>query len=231
MSTIRPRLRQAAAHRPTDADLDAAARVLADGGLVIVPTETVYGIAAHPLRADAVRKLAEVKGRDAGKPIALLADSIAAVERCGIRWSSAARRLAEAFWPGPLTLVLDLEGAGEPEGFRVPDCALTQALLTRCGGTLRVSSANRSGEPDARDAADALRALGNAVDMALDAGRVRGGTPSTVVRVAGETVTVLREGALDAKRIMAVACRGRAGCQPARRVGTERPERGRHGEA
>jgi L-threonylcarbamoyladenylate synthase len=205
MMAISPRIRKVAPDSPSEAVLDEAAGILAGGGLVIVPTETVYGIAAHPAHEEAVRRLADAKGRDPGKPIALLAESAAAVEGYGARWSRVAGRLAEAFWPGPLTLVLDLERGGQPEGFRVPDFGVTRALLGRCGGMLRVSSANRSGEADARDAAEAVRGLGAAAELVLDAGRVPGGTPSSVVRVVGETVTVLREGALDIARLMEVA--------------------------
>lgn len=183
--------------------LDEAARVLERGGLVIIPTETVYGVAAHPGAAEAARRLAAVKGRDSGKPIAFLAAGIDDVKRCGVAWDSVSARLADRFWPGPLTMVLDLEGRdGETEGFRVPDFDVTRQLLRRCGGLLRVTSANLSGEPAALTAGEAVRALGGAVELVIDAGRVPGGTASTVVRVAAGEITILREGAMTENEIL-----------------------------
>ncbi|MBN1558229.1 MAG: threonylcarbamoyl-AMP synthase [Lentisphaerae bacterium] len=176
-----------------------AAEALRGGKLAVIPTDTVYGVAAHPDAADAAARLYAAKGRAADKPVALLAADLGAVERWGAVLPAPARRLAEAYWPGPLTLVLRVRGAsgaGAEEGFRVPACALTQALLRACGGVLRVSSANRSGAPPALTAAEAAAALGEAVDVILDAGPAPGGVASTVVRVAGDTLEILREGAV-----------------------------------
>ncbi len=165
---------------------------LSVGALVVLPTETVYGLAADAGRPDALSRIYAAKRRDHGKPVAMLADSLATIERFGGEAGAAAARLAARFWPGPLTLVLRCRGAWE--GFRIPDFPLTLAVLRGVGGVLRVTSANASGEPPALTADDAMAALGHAVELVVDAGRVPGGTASTVVKVDGDTLTVLRAG-------------------------------------
>ena len=172
----------------------AAAAALRRGGLVVLPTETVYGLAADPRVPGAEERLWAVKGRAPSKPIALLAAGAAEVDAFGVAWGERGRRLAARYWPGPLTLVMRV-GAGW-EGFRVPDHRVALLLLRAAGGVLRVTSANRSGEPDALSAGEAVRSIGPLVDVVIDAGAVRVGRPSTVVRVDGENLTVLREGAI-----------------------------------
>lgn len=174
-----------------------AAGILRAGGLVVLPTDTVYGVAAHPARREAVARLYEIKGRDPDKPIALLAAALDDVDALGADWGDAGRELAARFWPGPLTLVLKTAQAWE--GFRVPDCDLARAVLRASGGLLRVTSANRSGEPESVCDGEALRCLGDRVEGVLAAGRAPGGTPSTVVRIEGSRTVLLREGALPGK--------------------------------
>ncbi|MCL2103967.1 MAG: L-threonylcarbamoyladenylate synthase [Kiritimatiellaeota bacterium] len=178
----------------TEDALTQAAEILNVGGVVIIPTDTVYGIAAHPRHPGAVQRIYAVKGRPTGKPIALLAATVAAVERFGAFFPEAAKRLAETYWPGALTLVLPCEGGGY-EGFRVPAHEAIRRLITLCGGVLRVTSANLSGAIPALDAAHALKDVGLEADMVLDGGVSPGGIASTVVKVDPEgVVTVLREG-------------------------------------
>lgn len=164
-----------------------AARVLNAGGVAVIPTDTVYGLAAHPAFPAAVARLYAIKGRAAQKPIALLAADVAAVRAFGY---AVPDRLAK-FWPGALTVVVG------PEGFRVPDHAWTRELLRRCGGVLRVTSANLSGRRAATDAPQALADVGLSADLVVDDGLSPGGVPSTVVRVLEDgTSTVLRAGAV-----------------------------------
>jgi L-threonylcarbamoyladenylate synthase len=167
-------------------------RALEVGALVVLPTETVYGLAADARRPDALARIYAVKRRDAGKPIALLADGVDSIVACGAALSPVAQRLAARFWPGALTLVLPCGGGWE--GFRVPDAPLALAILRGVGGLLRVTSANASGEPAALTADAAVAALGERVELIVDGGHVSGGEASTVVKVENETVTVLRPG-------------------------------------
>jgi len=205
-----PKILRIDAAVPDPGVVELVANTLARGGLAIIPTDTVYGIAARPGVAAAEDRLYEAKGRPADKPIALLAADMGAVRRRARTFDSAARKLAQTFWPGPLTVVL--RTCGPFEGFRVPAHAATRALLRACDGLLRVTSANRSGEPPACTAPDAVRAVGRFCDVALDAGPSPGGLASTVVKVDDGHVTVVREGAIPAPRI--VAC---VGAQRARR--------------
>ena len=181
-----------------------AARLLRSGGVVIIPTDTVYGIAAHPDCPAAVDRIRVVKGRPAEKPIALLAADLAAVLSFGANLPPVAQRLATAYWPGALTLVLPCRTTYE--GFRVPDHSATRSLLAACGGTLRVTSANLSGEMPACSAVEALKAVGLEADLVIDGGRSPGGVASTVVKVdADGSFSVLREGALATAEIRRTA--------------------------
>ena len=181
---------------------ESAAEVLCSGGVVVIPTDTVYGIAAHPDCRPAVERICTIKGRRSDKPIALLAADIESVMKfCG-RVAPAAERLMEAYWPGALTLVLPC-GDGF-EGFRVPNHDRTRALIRACGGTLRVTSANLSGSMPALSAVEALEDVGLKADLVIDDGISPGGVASTVVKVdADGTVTILREGAISSDEIHA----------------------------
>jgi len=189
---------------PTPETLANAARILRAGGVAIIPTDTVYGIAAHPNCAAALARICTIKGRPTGKPIALLASDTGAVTAFGAILPATALRLAAAFWPGALTLVLPC-GTGF-EGFRVPNHEATRQLIAACGGTLRVTSANLSGAIPALSAVDALKDVGLEADLVIDDGVSPGGVPSSVVKVdADGTCTVLREGAISAADIQRVA--------------------------
>lgn len=180
------------------------ARVLQTGALVILPTETVYGVAADPRVAGAEDRIYDAKERDRGKPIPLLAASLAVVERHGAILSPGARRLAKRYWPGPLTLVLAC--GGKTEGFRVPDHPVAAAVLKAAGGVLRVTSANISGEPAARTVEAAVAALGARVALALDAGPAPLGVESTVVDATGTSLKIVRQGVIPQEAIMNRRC-------------------------
>ena len=168
-----------------------AAEVLNGGGVAVIPTDTVYGLAARPDFAAAVDRLYTIKGRELRKPIAILASDVEAIGRFGYPIEGKARELAEKYWPGALTLVVG------KEGFRIPDHAETCELIAACGGVLRVTSANLSGRRPATDAPQALRDVGLSADYVVDDGVSPGGVPSTVVRVRDDGSTeVLREGAI-----------------------------------
>ena len=170
-----------------------AAGILSRGGVVILPTDTVYGLACHPAFPESLQRIYRIKARDAGKPVAFLADSPEAPVRYGARFSSAAKAFAARFWPGALTIVAD---CGETtEGFRVPARELTREIIAACGGLLRVTSANPSGEPAAATANDpSIRAIADLCDLVIDDGPADSGVASTVVRDAADGWHILREG-------------------------------------
>lgn len=173
---------------------ETAAAILNRGGVAVIPTDTVYGLAARPDFPDAVERLYAIKGREAKKPIALLASDIAAIERFGYSLGGKARELAERHWPGALTMVIAKAGLPS-EGFRIPDHERTRRLIAACGGVLRVTSANLSGQRPATDAPQALADVGLSADYVVDDGVSPGGVPSTVVRInADNSIEMLREG-------------------------------------
>lgn len=185
-----------------DVGLADVAAVLNGGGVAVIPTDTVYGLAAHPDFTAAVERLYAIKGRESKKPIALLAADAAAAERfLGGGFPPGAAELAERHWPGALTLVLPVHGTSADvrfEGLRVPDHDWTRRLLAACGGVLRVTSANLSGRRPATDASAALMAIGLSADIVADDGVSPGGVASTVIKVdASGACTVLRQGALQ----------------------------------
>jgi L-threonylcarbamoyladenylate synthase len=187
----------------------AARRVLERGGLVAFPTDTVYGLGAAVLNREAVARLYSVKGRAAEKAIPVLAASAEALHTVVQPMPATAAKLAERFWPGPLTLVVARRPELPPDispydtvAVRVPGHAVALALLD-AAGPLAVTSANRAGGPDSRSAIDVLATLGGAFDLLLDGGKSPGGSPSTVVDCTGEEPRILREGPITAEDIAA----------------------------
>jgi len=188
----------------TPDNLAAATNILLAGGVAIIPTDTVYGIAAHPGSDSAVARICTIKGRPTSKPITLLAADQESVMQFCENVSAKAQRLMDAFWPGVLTLVLPCHN--DFEGFRVPDHDKTRELIRTCGGTLRVTSANLSGSMPAISAVEALKDVGLTADLVIDGGISPGGIASTVVKVESDgTLTILRKGAITAKQIHSVS--------------------------
>lgn len=202
MNRKQPRILPTRSNRELAEAIRQAVACLKQGSLIIVPTDTVYGVAADARIAGAEERIYQAKGRDRGKPIPLLAADLDQVKACGAEMNALEDKLARTFWPGPLTLVLKVGPASE--GFRVPDHAVARALLEAAGGVLRVTSANASGEPPALTAGDAVRALGPFVEAVVDAGRAPGGVPSTVVRVDAGKIVVLRAGAIPEAALTAL---------------------------
>jgi L-threonylcarbamoyladenylate synthase len=176
-----------------------ACALLEAGELVVVPTETVYGIACDPEHLEA---LYQAKERDRGKPIAHLAASREQVEELGADFGKDGRTLAERYWPGSLTLVLNTpEGT---TGFRVPDHEVPLALARAFGRPIALTSANKSGGTDAVNAQEAFDALQEHVTLFLDSGECTGKTPSTVVLCTKTDTKILREGAIPSEEIESV---------------------------
>jgi L-threonylcarbamoyladenylate synthase len=179
-----------------------AAAVLRAGGVVVVPTDTVYGLAARPEDAGAVQTIYRVKDRPAGMPLPVLAASLDQVRALGVEVTDAASALAERWWPGPLTLAFGFGPGARPEwlegrdevAVRIPDHDFARELL-RTTGVLLVTSANPHGTPTPRAAGDVAASLGHAVDLIVDDGELTE-VPSTLVNVHAERVVVEREGAI-----------------------------------
>ena len=204
------------------AAIRAAAAVLAAGGLVAMPTETVYGLAADATRSEAVAGIFLAKGRPRFNPLIVHVASADAARAIGV-FDEAADQLAAAFWPGPLTLVVprresagisDLATAGlATVAIRVPTHPAAQALLAACGRPLAAPSANRSGHVSPTTAEHVAADLGSAVGAILDAGATPVGLESTIVGLAGGVPTLLRPGGLAREKIEAVL--GRPLARPA----------------
>jgi len=192
-----------------DAGRAAAVEVLRNGGLVALPTDTVYGIAVALDLPDGIRRLFAAKRRPPDKAIMLLLADIAQAGEIG-RMTPAATALAAACWPGGLSVVIpqrtevalpeELTGGARTIGLRVPDHPAPRALAAGVG-PLPTTSANISGLPEARTAAGILEQLGDAVDLVLDGGEAHGGAPSTVVDCSAEEARILRVGAISPERI------------------------------
>jgi L-threonylcarbamoyladenylate synthase len=176
-----------------------AAKIVREGGLVVYPTDTVYGLGCDPFNAAAVQRLFEAKARSA-KPVSVLCSSRAKAQEL-VTMSPTARKLVSEHWPGALTLVAptrrrlpaQLTHGGTTLGVRVPDHEGCLQLIRACGGWLTGTSANISGTGSARSASGVLKQLGASVDLILDGGELEG-RESTVVRVIGTEVAILRTG-------------------------------------
>jgi L-threonylcarbamoyladenylate synthase len=181
-----------------------AARVLRSGGLVAMPTETVYGLGARALDPVAVNRIYAAKQRPASSPLIAHVDSIEQARSLLLGWPTSAQALAEAFWPGPLTLVLPkaahvpdaLTGGGPRLGVRLPSHPVALALIKALGEPIAAPSANRFMQLSPTCAAHVERGLGEAVDLILDGGDCAYGIESTVVRLEPEAITLLRPGAI-----------------------------------
>ena len=200
----------------------AAVDAIEAGDLVVLPTDTVYGLAADAFKADAVQRLLDTKGRGRNMPPPVLISVVDTMDALATDIPAAGRQLCEAFWPGPLTVICHAQSSlmwdlGETQGtvaLRVPDHENTRELLSRTG-PLAVSSANLSGQPAATDVYEAERQLGDAVAVYLDGGESGRAEPSTIVDLTGEVPQVVRVGALSVTRLREVVRRISAPGDPA----------------
>lgn len=198
---------------PSDADLERAAQRLREGGVVAIPTETVYGLAANALDEASVARVFAIKQRPSFDPLIVHVSSEAQARELAREWPEVAARLARAFWPGPLTLVLkkrdripDLVTAGLPTfAVRVPDHPVALALLRRIDFPLAAPSANPFGKVSPTTARHVRDSLGDAVDLVLDGGACRTGVESTVVSLVDpDRPTLLRPGGAPIEEIARV---------------------------
>jgi L-threonylcarbamoyladenylate synthase len=198
---------------PADAaSIRQAAALLRRGGLVAFPTETVYGLGADAENAAAVRAMFAAKGRPADHPVIMHLADTALVDQYAAEVPPASRKLAAAFWPGPMTLVLrrgkrvsDLVTGGlETVGIRVPAHPIAHALLQEFGGPIAAPSANRFGRVSCTRAEHVADELGQRVDLILDGGECPVGLESTIIDVSGCDPAILRPGAVTAEQVAAV---------------------------
>ncbi|MGN1001545.1 MAG: L-threonylcarbamoyladenylate synthase [Oscillospiraceae bacterium] len=186
-----------------------AAEIIAAGGLVAVPTETVYGLAGNGLDEAAVKKIYDVKGRPPVKPLSLMVPDAGAMDRYGASVPPQARALAAKFWPGPLTIVLKareivpaiVRAGGETVGLRCPDHPLTLELLKKAGLPLAAPSANPSGAESPKDVEAVLAYFDGAIDAVIDGGECGVGRESTILDMSVTPYQLLRQGALPREEI------------------------------
>lgn len=194
---------------PDAATMRRAAAALREGGIVAYPTDTLYALAADPTQDETVTRLFQVKERQEGVPIALIAGGPRQAEQAG-RFATAERKLAAALWPGPLTIVVPASAAMStlllgPEGtigVRVPAHTVARALAQEFGVPITATSANISGRPSPVTADEVLASLGDRIDVIVDAGPAPGGPPSTIVLVGAGPPTLVRAGAVPWSRVL-----------------------------
>jgi L-threonylcarbamoyladenylate synthase len=194
---------------PTRAEIEQAARVLRSGGLVAFPTETVYGLGANALDPKAVRRIYAAKGRPPSSPLIVHVASVEMAKTIVADWPAEAARLAERFWPGPLTLVLpklpivpDDVTAGLPTvGVRVPAHPLALELIAAAGVPVAAPSANLFTQISPTEAEHVRRGLGSVVDIILDGGPTQVGIESTVLSLVGGRAELLRPGMITQAEI------------------------------
>ena len=193
---------------PGQDEIEKAVSVLRDGGVIAMPTDTLYALTARARDAAAVRRVFEIKGRDDGKPMPLFVSDLDMARRFG-EFNETASRLAERFWPGALTLVVrrqdgfesDALAGGDTVALRAPDNAIALAMIAGAGEPVTGTSANLSGGPDPVSADEVRRQIGDKLDVILDAGPAEGGVGSTIVDCTGDEPVILREGALSRAEI------------------------------
>ena len=189
-----------------------AVELLRAGEVVALPTETVYGLAANALDSKAVSKIFKIKGRPANNPIIVHVASVGMAKRCATKWPASANKLAKAFWPGPLTLVLPhaneipniVTAGGATVGVRWPGHPFIQAVIRECGFPLAAPSANLSGCVSPTNAGHVRKQLGGKISLIVDGGQSQVGIESTVLDLTVSPPQILRPGMIHAESLMAV---------------------------
>ena len=192
--------------------LDAALEVLRSGGVVALPTDTLFGLAANVFDETALRRVFDIKGRPASQPLPVLVNGVDMALRVAANAPPGAFRLAETFWPGQLTLVLPahpklsplVTAGGDTVAVRSPAHWAPQQLISGLGGPITGTSANWSGGPDLVTLDEVRRELGELVDCIVDCGPSPVGTASTIVTLTGKTPRLIREGAIPFKAVLEV---------------------------
>jgi len=194
--------------KTTSQNIRVASQIVSNGGLVVYPTDTVYGLGCDPFNVKAVKRVFRVKS-DRKKPLPILACSVADLEKIA-RLSDVARKIAAKFWPGPLTVIVPKKPALpdivtndlDSVGVRVPKHDMAIQLIRLSEGLLVGTSANKTGQKPACTASEALEQLGEEVDVVLDGGKALLEEPSTVADLTTEEPKILREGPVALKDIL-----------------------------
>lgn len=195
------------------ASITQAVQTLRDGGVIALPTDTLYGISANALDADAASKVFTVKGREERSPLPIFVSDVDDIFRYGRDVPDVAVRLAELFWPGKLTIVVaksDLipsvvSGGFDTVGLRVPDHPVPREIVRELGAPITATSANVSGKPPLTTASDVMAELGGRLELVFDGGALSPSLPSTVINVATDPPRILREGAVSQSSIQQLA--------------------------
>jgi len=195
-------------HKPDVSALHQVADVLRTGGVAVIPTDTVYGLAAGAFETKAQKKIYALKGRSFRKPLILMPCDMSSL-KCIADMPQQARKFAHKFWPGPLTLVLPatelgkiVAGGRSDIGVRIPDNKMVLDLVKLCGFPLVTTSANPSGKPSAKTGDEAQKYFKGKVDIILDSGTCDHGRESTVVDATQFHCTIIREGCLSGKQLL-----------------------------
>ncbi|MPZ48675.1 MAG: threonylcarbamoyl-AMP synthase [Dehalococcoidia bacterium] len=194
----------------TSENVEKAVAALQNGGVIAMPTDTLYALVSDARDANAVRRVYAIKGREDGKPLPLFVADLAMARRFA-ELNDTARRLAQRFWPGALTIVVNKAPSFDSEALaggatvalRVPDYHLTLAVVSSLDGPITATSANRSGGADPASADEVRRQLGDEVDLIIDGGVCPVGVSSTIVDCTGAEPRILRLGALSEASIIA----------------------------
>jgi L-threonylcarbamoyladenylate synthase len=186
-----------------------AAAILKNGGVVAYPTDTVYGLGACMTDINAVDRIFQVKGRPKGMALPVLLADLKQIEEIVINFTPAAKRLAEEFFPGALTIILlksanvpdIIAGGGKTIAFRIPNHPVPLALVKELGKPIVGTSANLSSQPSAHTADEVRKQIGDKIDMVIDGGKCPGGIESTVIDLSGEKPVIRRQGAIPIEKL------------------------------
>lgn len=186
-----------------------SAEIIKNGGIVVFPTETVYGIGTNGLYKEAVQRLYKIKERPLNKPISLLVSDFEMIENVVKDISEIEYKIMKKFFPGPLTIILNkkdivpdiLTSGGSTVGIRMPEEEITRKLIEYAGVPIAAPSANISGKPSGIDIKDIIKEFGDKVNYYIDGGKSKIGISSTIVKVENNSIKILREGSISKKEI------------------------------